>query len=103
MSDNSLRDVISDTLDFELVDCGDTVAEVDRIFDNVEKTLRRDSRLKLSSAEFELLFADAKRAADNALQQYQKIDWNDAANMVTERVVEHIKQVANAKRNGGAA
>ena len=79
MSD--LRDLIADAL-VELVDDGDAFGEVDRIFSGVVRALQRDSRFpRLSEAQFHLLFADAKRDAEE-----------DVAAVVLQAITDHMPE-----------
>ncbi len=95
MSD--IRGAVSDALYFQTADYGDTYAEVDLIFAKVAEALQRDGRLRLSSLEFDLLFADAKRAAEVALAEYSQPDWDDAVEAVMRALSRTTKRKGQSR------
>jgi hypothetical protein len=85
-----LRKVIRNALLFDIVDLGDTDAEVAKIFDGVRNALARDPRFpRLASLEFDLMFADVKHDAERAFEAYSSVDWSEAADGVIAAIAEH--------------
>ncbi len=92
---NQLRYVIENVLIYGVDDEGDTLDVVEQLLESVRKTLERDQRFpRLTYREFELLFADFADEARKLLANYEQIDWKDAAEIVTDAVLDEL--------NGGA-
>jgi hypothetical protein len=90
---SGLRDAIYDALAFELVGDSDPLTEVDTIFAAVVKALHRDGRFpRLNAAQFDLIFADAKRDAEAALEPYVNVDLDDVERAIWRAITDHIAE-----------
>jgi hypothetical protein len=84
----NLQQVIEAALDFDVIDFGDSYGVVDTIFNGIDRILQQ--RLPhLSLLERDLLLADIRRNAEQALAPYVNLDSRQAAEAIANAVIEH--------------
>jgi hypothetical protein len=95
----NLRGVIEGALIYDVLDHGNTQAVIDTVFAGIEKILKRDPRFpRLSSIERDLLFVDIRRDAEQALEDYIKLDCEQAADAIADAIAEAVRDERASKK-----